>query len=111
MGYFDELKSDSRKIYVRGWAFDEDNLDQTVDIHVYIGGPAGSKASECHVIKANQRRTDVNDTFPGVGDYHGYNSWIRTNKTGKQPVYIYAINVGEGSGNTLLGTKTIKIKK
>lgn len=108
-GYFDAAISNSgNKLTVRGWAFDRDNLNSKLAIHIYVGGPAGSGAP-CYVVTANTSRADVNNVYPGVGNYHGFDSTITVSKTGNQTIYAYAINVGGGS-NVLLGTKTVNIK-
>lgn len=96
------------KIRVGGWAFDRDSLGNNLQIHVYVGGPAGSGAPG-YVVTANAYRPDVNKAYPGVGNYHGFNSTISVSKRGIQTVYIYAINVGGGNANPLLGTKSVNI--
>ncbi|WP_029318904.1 InlB B-repeat-containing protein [Butyrivibrio sp. AE3004] len=94
-------------IQVRGWAFDKDNTSSPIEVHVYIGGPAGS--GEGHVIKADKYRPDVNNAF-NVGDYHGFSDTISTSKTGSQPIYFYAINTGGGS-NVLFDQRTVTINE
>ena len=94
-------------VNVYGWTFDRDNVAESLSIHVYVGGPAGSGAP-CYVIKADKLRTDVND-FYGVGNYHGFSDVIYTSLTGTQNVYMYAINVGGGNDNTLLGVNQVYI--
>ena len=107
-GVVDNASGGGNNITVSGWAFDRDDVSRPVDIHVYIGGPAGSGA-EAHAITANKDRTDVGDVY-GVGNYHGYRETIEVETTGEQTLYFYAINIGEGD-NPLLGTKTVTIKK
>lgn len=107
-GVVDNASGGGNNITVSGWAFDRDDVSRPVDIHVYIGGPAGSGA-EAHAITANKDRTDVGNVY-GVGDYHGFRETINVETTGTQTLYFYAIGIGEG-GNQLLGTKTVTIKK
>lgn len=95
-------------ITVSGWAFDRDAVSEALDIHVYIGGTADSGAP-CYFIKADKARADVNVAF-AVGNYHGYNDTISTDRTGQQEVYIYAVNKGGGS-NVFLGKRTVTIEK
>lgn len=110
LGYVDAVKSNAtKKITVTGWAFDRDSLGSKLQIHVYVGGPAGSGAPG-YIITANSYRPDVNNVYRGVGSYHGFNSTISVSKTGTQKVYLYAINVGGGNGNSLIGTKTVNIQ-
>lgn len=109
-GSFDTLSSKTPgTVHVRGWATDPNVRTAWVPIHVYIGGPAGTAGAEGHSISTGQTyRPDVNRVYPGDGDYHGFDSQIRTNKTGAQQVCAYAINLGPG-GNNGLGCKTVHI--
>ena len=45
----------------------------------------------------------------GVPGDHRFANFIRTSKTGSQPVYLYAINIGNG-GNVEIGHATVDIK-
>lgn len=96
------------KITVRGWTFDRDSLGKNLQVHVYVGGPAGSGAPG-YVVTANAYRPDVNKVYPGVGNYYGFHATLSVSKRGVQNVYIYAINVGGGTGNPLLATKRVNI--
>jgi hypothetical protein len=102
-GHLDSVSSPMPgHVSVRGWAYDPTVKKHSIDIHVYVG-------NEGHNIgEANNRRADVGRAFPGVGDYHGYEKTIQTNKTGSQNVCAYAIDLGPG-GNTKLGCKTVTI--
>lgn len=107
-GCIDSVTSPARgKIIVRGWAFDKDSLGTALAVHVYVGGPVGSGAPG-YAITANTSRPDVNRVY-GCGNYHGIDRTINVARTGTQTVYIYAINVGGGNVNPLIGTKTVNI--
>ena len=109
-GWFDSVASDkSGEITVEGWAFDRDKLGTSLEIHVYVGGPAGSGAPG-YRIKADTSRPDVDAVYPGVGKNHGFSSTIQVDRTGTQTVYVYAINVAGGDTNPLLGAKSVTIK-
>lgn len=111
-GVLDSVTSNSPgTITVRGWAFDRDNLNASLAIHVYVGGPAGTAGVEGHAITANTTRTDVNAKYPGVGNNHGFEATISVSKTGNQEVYVYALNTGAGSTNPVIGNKTVNIQK
>lgn len=111
-GYFDFVQSNTpNQIRVRGWAFDRDNVNHKVRIHVYVGGSVGANVPS-YEIRADKFRPDVNRAFPGVGDYHGFDSTINvdTSRTGNQAIYIYALN-DVGSGTFVeLGSKPVNIK-
>lgn len=102
------VSNQSGKITIKGWAFDRDNLTCPIDIHVYVGEPAESGAPR-YVVTANTSRSDVNNAYAGVGNYHGFDSNISVDITGTKTVYVYACNVGGGT-NVLLGTRTITIQ-
>lgn len=103
-GCVDTIYGDMYSVWLSGWAFDMDSTRSQLDIAVFIDDVyAGS-------IPANVQRTDVNDAYPGVGLYHGFNYVVNTDKTGYHKVDVYAINVGEGD-NTCLGTYYLTILK
>lgn len=110
IGKLDSATGGAGIVNVGGWAYDADDVSQALDIHVYIGGECGSPNAEGHIITANQRRTDVGSAYPGSGNYHGFSVDINTEKTGKQKVYVYAINIGAG-WNPLLGCKEVTIRE
>ena len=99
-GCIDAISAGAGSVYVSGWAFDRDNLPESLQVNVYIGG-------ELHQICANVSRTDV-DAYYNVGEFHGFNTSISTSKTGWQEVAIYAINIG-GGDHTYLGCSTVYI--
>lgn len=107
-GSFDSVISEKGAITVSGWAFDRDDLNTNLAIHVYVGGPAGSGAP-CYPIMANKYRKDVNDAYPGVGNYHGFAETIKVSARGEKDIYVYAINNEKDQHNPLLGKKTVEI--
>ena len=75
-----------------GWALDWDAPFTSLQINVYLDGDLVLQG------KADAQRTDVNRNIAGdVGDYHGFNLWIPTDKTGEHRYSVYAINEGAGS--------------
>lgn len=107
-GCLDGLVGGTGTVTVSGWAFDFDDNNAQLNIHVYIGGQAGDSNAEGYgYIIANEGRGDVNAAY-GCGDYHGFSSTIFTSKTGTQSVYVYAINVGGGE-NVCIGSGTVNI--
>lgn len=107
-GYIDEVSSpEPGKVRFRGWAFDRDNTGKAIEVHAYVGGHAGDPGVDGHRLFADKSRPDVHRVH-GVGNNHGFNDVRTTRKRGKQPVCIYAINIG-GGGNVLLGCRTVTI--
>lgn len=110
-GVVDIIEGGEGKIHIRGWAFDSDNLNSALEIHVYIGGRSGDSNAEGHNgIIANASRPDVNNVY-GCGDWHGFDAEITTSKRGNQPVYVYALNIGGGNDNPQIGEGTATVKE
>ncbi|MBI3248175.1 MAG: hypothetical protein HYZ50_16845 [Deltaproteobacteria bacterium] len=88
IGYFDVITSD----YVAyGWALDADVPLASIDIHVYIDGPAGGGTFVAG-FPANQPRADVNQVTGYPGN-HGW-SWVIPAQYRAAPhtYYAYALD-------------------
>lgn len=94
------------KLRLVGWAFDPDATGTAAQVHVYVGGVAGSGAPGW-AITCTSLRTDVNRVY-GCGNYHGFNVTFSPGKTGNQTLYFYAINIG-GGDNVYLGSRTVNL--
>ena len=103
----DSVSGGTGTVHVSGWTFDRDDPTQSLSVHVYIGGGAGTPGAEGVAIPANVSRKDVDNAFH-VGEFHGFDTVIPTSKTGNQDIYVYAINIGGGQ-NTEIGHKTVYI--
>lgn len=103
LGNLDSYSGGTHSLNIAGWAFDADDNNAQLEIHVYLGDTC------CGVLKADQLRSDVNHVY-GCGDYHGFGGTINLDKSivGTQTFSIWAIDVGGGS-NTLLGNITVNI--
>ena len=101
IGYLDSYSGGEGVVNISGWARDDDAPNQGIEIHVYIGGPSGSAGADGYPgIYANSYREDVGQ--------HAYSARIKTNKRGRQNIYVYAIQVGGGT-NVLIGEGTVMI--
>lgn len=99
-------------VHASGWAIDNSAPTDPVAIRIYIGGPMGSEAAEMRSPgSAAGRRDDLDDRYPWAGPNHAFDFEVTTTKTGRQPVYVYAMNIGGGSSNTLLGSSMVDIVK
>lgn len=107
-GSLDHASGGKGVVNVSGWALDKDNYNTQLEIHVYVGGKAGSGAP-CYKLTANTKRDDVPNVFPGCGAYHGYEGTFAVDRYGEQKIYVYAVNIGGGS-NALIGEKTVIIQ-
>lgn len=109
-GSLEVVSGNDGTITVKGWAADGSDPSRPVYIDVYIGGGAGAPGAEGHRINANITRSDVNTEYPGLGNNHGFNETITTNKRGAQQVVVYALNLAGTPGeNKELGHQTVTI--
>lgn len=93
-GYLESVSAGQGYVSITGWASDADDTSKALNIHVYVGGPAGSVDGNASNY-ANQYRADVGS--------HGFSELvIPTDKTGNQPVYVYAIDAQDPDMNFLL---------
>lgn len=102
-GALDEIRGGAGSVFVRGWAMDDDRPYQSLTIHVYIGGPAGSAGAQCYIISADKPRADI-----GYGN-HGFEATIPTDITGLQNVYVYALDAEGINDNPQIGSGTVTI--
>jgi hypothetical protein len=97
------------RIRIRGWTFDRDAATTPLTVRAYVGGPHGTPGVQVTSLgKADVRRSDVAAVHPSAGSAHGFDATISTAKRGRQPVCVYALNIGAGS-NTLLGCRTVTV--
>ena len=104
-GSIDAIEETPEGVRLSGWVFDPDAPRESVEVHVYIGGPAGSsQAHNVYKLIANQERADVGKKYPNAGNYHGYSGIIPI--TGTEYIYIYFFNIGKGE-NVFLGSPQV----
>ena len=75
-------------LHVKGTAFDQDNPNGSIRLHVYVGGTPGSNVPQ-YEIRTNGSNRVFDDTRKIDGNY-----------SGNQLVHIYALN-DYGSGNNI----------
>ena len=83
-----EIKGVAGGIYLRGWTFNNNNVTQSTQVHVYLDGSVGSGAQSWAVL-ADKSRTDVDDYYH-VGACHGFETTITGISAGNHTVYLYA---------------------
>jgi hypothetical protein len=104
------VASGSGGVHVSGWTIDPDVVLQSTDVHIYIGGAAGTSGAVGTSILAGQLRNDVASAYPGTGNHHGFSQTVTTSKRGAQPVFIYAIDLGaQAATNTFLWSGNVTI--
>lgn len=103
IGHVDSASGGAGTISLAGWAVDEDASNTPIEVHVYVGGEAGSGAPGYNLGQASVNRPGL-----GWGDNHGFNKTVSVTPRGQKTIYVYAINIG-GGNNTIIGTKTVTI--
>jgi hypothetical protein len=98
------------QVSVTGWAFDPSAPAETVSIRAYVGGKPGQPGAERQELGpvAVQSRPDVAAAHRAAGANHGFDVSFATLKNGREPVCVYAIDIGPGS-DRLLGCRTIGV--
>jgi hypothetical protein len=101
-GTLDVVAPAFERATVRGWVLDLDVPLQPVTVHAYVDG----KYRSAHV--ADRSRPDIAKAYPPAGDAHGYDFVLDLSR-GTHQVCVYAINAGSGSGNPLLGCRSVSV--
>ena len=71
-------------------------------MHVYVDG------RYANALSATGSRPDLLSVYPAAGSRHGYVGYLRL-AAGAHRVCTYAINVGHGSTNPLLGCRSVTV--
>lgn len=110
-GGFDAAKANqlTGEVAISGWAADWSAAKTPLQIHVYVDGKRVLEAT------ASGKRDDIAKANAELGAAHGYDVKL-TVEPGTHKVDVYAINIDAagkkvGTGNTLLGSKTITVEK
>jgi hypothetical protein len=101
IGYFDGLDGSG---VIWGWVIDLDAPSESLDIHIYMDGPAGGGGRLIGTTKAGAPRPDVNQATGYPGD-HGFVYLLPpvTRDGAAHTYYVYGIDTsGIGSQNLLL---------
>ena len=101
VGSLDEVAVEPGIVSLRGWAFDPDATSAQTEIHTYIDGVRTAP------VATGQARADVAAAY-GVGPAQGFHGSFPTPK-GAHNVCAYAINIGPGSANPLLGCREVVV--
>jgi hypothetical protein len=102
-GSLDAATGTAATLTVNGWALDPDQLATSINVHVYVDGVLAAGAI------ADKVRNDIAAARPGAGALHGFSASVSA-EAGDRTVCVYAINVGAGYTNPLLGCRTVTVK-
>jgi hypothetical protein len=100
-GTIDSVTTSGNTVRVNGWAYDRDQPSASIRVVLCKDGHALT------VWRANKPRPDVNRAVHITGN-HGFSIPL-TATNGVHRFKVYALNVGGGSGNTLIGTKSVNV--
>jgi hypothetical protein len=98
-GALDVSEHSGSTILTAGWVIDP-NTTSPIDVHLYIDGAFVT------AVRADASRPDLLRFYPSFGPNHGYLISV-PDRPGNHTVCVYAINVGPGPGNPLIGCKNI----
>ena len=102
-GCVDAWQGNDGSIYIKGWAFDSENTNATLAIHVYMykAGVADPLWSEGNTV-ANSSRPDVNNVHH-CGNNHGFERYISTANLspGTYWINIWALHAAGTSGTNV----------
>ncbi|MBB3678251.1 hypothetical protein FHX36_003986 [Modestobacter versicolor] len=90
------------RLVVSGWTFDPETA-ASIDVHAYVDGQLAAVAT------ANGSRPDVAGVYPSYGPSHGWSFDLGKRSAGVHQVCVYAINVGGGDTNPVLGCRTFTV--
>ncbi|GEM_PF-6941616 len=95
-GFLDIITSDG---IISGWALDLNHPSDSINVHIYFDGPAGSGGTFAGSVNTGIYRPDVNQIEQVTGN-HGFNFNVPQNyRDGRQhSVYAYAIDPDDSSG-------------
>jgi hypothetical protein len=102
-GSLDSATVSSGSVIIRGWTIDPDRWTSAVAVHAYVDGRYAGAMS------AAGARADIARAYPQAGTRHGYAGILRGMAPGSHQVCAYALNVGNGSRNPLLGCRTVTV--
>jgi hypothetical protein len=111
IGFLDSASSPGvGQVRIQGWAFDPNAPTAPVQIQAYVGGEAGSGAKGFDLGVTSIKRSGVQKNYPGAGPTTGFDFTLMGAPTGSQRVYVYALDIGAGGSNALIGKQTVTIQ-
>ncbi|MDM7892726.1 glycoside hydrolase family 6 protein [Curtobacterium caseinilyticum] len=95
------VSASARRLTVRGWAFDRDDLRRAVSVRVLVDGRTVT------TVAAAGSRPDVDRAY-GVGATHGFHTTVSA-ASGKRKVCLTAVGIGAG-GDTSTGCVVVTVR-
>ena len=102
VGHLDSvISTPGGHLRIRGWALDLDQPSTSIKVAVYVDGVGVSQ------FPTTVARADVNRVYRTTGR-HGFDITVKE-ALGTHKVEVFAINVGSGTRNPLIGTVSAKV--
>lgn len=101
VGSVDSITSSGNTVHIRGWAYDPDQPSTSIQVAIYQDGKRLSLVTADHV------RADI-DAAHHISGNHGFELSL-TASNGPHAFKVYAINVGSGSSNPLIGSRSFTV--
>ncbi len=96
-GSVEVIEGAENSIKIKGWVYDENNFNESVQLQVTIG--SGSN-KENYTITADKLRKDIDEKY-GCGAYHGFEATLDTKYVGSTYVVVGAKDIDTGVATTL----------
>jgi MYXO-CTERM domain-containing protein len=88
---------------IHGWAQDADVPTTSIDVHVYIGGPAGAAGAVGFPLHADEHRADLCTAIGSCNHGFSMHAPLSFFDGHDHPVYAYAIDSAGGTNTLLTG--------
>ena len=102
IGHLDSADPVGDSVVLTGWAFDRDAPSTSIAVNIY------QDDKPLMGIHTGVDRPDVNSAYHITGR-HGFKVQFKAS-TGTHNYKVYAMNVGGGTGNTLIGNRSLTVK-
>ena len=100
-GRLEEVIAEGGKLYVRGWAMDEDNLAKSLEVKIYVDGKYYKTIkADKHFSSASTAPVAIKKT----GCRYEFEEIINTDFSGDHIIAAYAVNTGSGKDTILPGS-------
>lgn len=100
-GVIDDVRVGAGSVSVRGWALDPDTR-ASIPVHVYVDGIGRAAV-------ADVARPDLDASFPGVGEAHGFQVDVGGLDPGVHSVCTFAIESAGTGANRLLDCREVRV--
>ena len=101
VGVVEQITSTGNTVHISGWAYDPDSPGSSISVAIYQDGHG------LMGIHASLPRPDVNAARHISGN-HGFSVNFQAS-SGRHTYTVFAVNIGNGSGNPQIGGRTIMV--